>query len=142
MRPGSLRAASTRYVPSAFRSRAPQHRAHVVHRERPHVVRPHLVLDALGDGQRVGVQHAQIRLDLVIAERPEQPRRDGNRSRGGARLVPRIEREKPHLAVGIRTVNPGAKPEVFGRITVHGPTAGPAIVFGPRVRSATETGRA
>ena len=124
-------------------SRAPQHRAHVVHRERPRVVRPHLVLDALGDRQRLGVQHAQIRLDLVIAERPEQARRDRNRSRGGTRLEPAASNVRNHTSpLASRTVNPGAKPAVFGRMTVHGPAAGPPIVFAPRVRSATENGRA
>src|SRR4051812_2120471 len=41
-----------------------------------------------------------------------------------------------------RTVNPGAKPDVFGRITVHEPLAGPLVVFGPAVSSAIDTGRA
>ena len=41
-----------------------------------------------------------------------------------------------------RTVNPGAAPADFGRMTVQRPGAGPSIVLGPRVSSATEIGLA
>ena len=99
--PGISRPATTRYVPSGLRATCSSNLVDVVARERRAL--------AVGTTKRrfridlhpLRIERREVRLDLVVAERPEELRRHHRRRPWPPRVVRRVELEEPGFTFGV-----------------------------------------